>query len=250
MKLEPRRSAVPAVLTDQQERYAVHYATYGDPVDAYRHAYNPTTTRRASLQQLAYRVLHNPKVSARIAALRNANAADEVATRERLIVDLERMVEADVREIVQWRTAPCVHCWPPSDDGLALAVEIDYLAALASADAGEAKPRAFASTPDPSRPRLSCPSCAGSGRTAVTMTDTDLLSEPVRRLIKSVELDGGSLKRLHLHDQAQLRIELHRLRGMHVDRSVNLNVNANVPAFKDMSNDQALDFLESLKPAT
>ena len=42
-----------------------------------------------------------------------------------------------------------------------------------------------------------------------------------RRLLRGIELfPDGSVKRLLLHDQTALRIELHKLRGLHVDRSV------------------------------
>src|SRR6202008_1647956 len=89
-------AASATLLTSTQEAFAVHYATFGDPVQAYRHAYDVTTTRRASVQQMAYRTLHHPAVSARITALRNAAAAgDEAVSRERLIADLEAMVNVD-----------------------------------------------------------------------------------------------------------------------------------------------------------
>jgi len=85
--LPAARKKAPAVrvLTSQQEAFAQHYATYGDPCAAVKHAYNMTTTRRATIQQMAWRALHHPAVAARITLLRNAQAADELASRERLI---------------------------------------------------------------------------------------------------------------------------------------------------------------------
>ena len=44
------------------------------------------------------------------------------------------------------------------------------------------------------------------------------------------------------------RIELHRLKGMHVDRSINVTAHVPVPKLKDMSPAEALDYLESLRP--
>ena len=60
--------------------------------------------------------------------------------------------------------------------------------------------------------------------------------------------DGG-IKRVLLHDAAQLRIELHKLKGLHVDRSVNLNLNAEIkPLRDDMTHDEALALLNRLAP--
>jgi hypothetical protein len=218
----PTKSSPPSgahVLTDQQESYATHYSTFGDPAAAYRHAYNVTTTRRASIQQQAYRVLHNPKVAARITTLRNQSAADALASRESLIADLEAMVNVDTNELMQLRVVPCSGCWP---DAHAWA-----LAAAAALDAGhEAPPK--------DEPNPTCASCAGAGRNVGHLTNTADLSLPARRLFKGLEFfpDGG-VKRVLMHDAAQLRIELHKLKGMHVERheskSFNVNYNLNAP---------------------
>jgi hypothetical protein len=59
----------------------------------------------------------------------------------------------------------------------------------------------------------------------------------------------GSIKRVLLHDAAQLRIELHKLKGMHVDRSVSLNLNADIkPLPSNVSVEDALRMLESIAP--
>src|SRR5580698_251160 len=89
------------LLTAQQEKFAVHYCAFGSAEAAYRHAYDVKTTNRASVQTAAYRALHNPAVAARITMLRNSQAADELASRERLIADLEAMVNVDTNELMQ-----------------------------------------------------------------------------------------------------------------------------------------------------
>jgi hypothetical protein len=61
--------------------------------------------------------------------------------------------------------------------------------------------------------------------------------------------DGG-IKRVLLHDAAQLRIELHKLKGMHVDRSVSLNLNADIkPLPANVSVEEALAMLETIAPS-
>ena len=234
--LAARRSTAVAVpvLTDQQEKFARHYAAFGSAEDAYRHAYHTTTTRRASVQHAAWQTVHIPKVAARITALRNAQAADEMASRESLIADLEAMVNVDTNELMQLRVIPCLACWP---------ADTWEIAAATALDAGHEAPAA-------DEPRASCIPCGGAGRNVGYLTNTADLSPPARRMFKGLEFfpDGG-LKRVLLHDAAQLRIELHKLKGLHIERSVSVNAHVNVPALpKNMSVSDALELLSKLSP--
>ena len=234
MELVPTAQAKPITLTAPQEAFAAHFATFGDPVAAYQHAYNPTTTRRASLQTLAYRVRHHPKVAARIKALWNDSAADAAVSRDRLIADLEDMVNVDTNELMQLRIVPCGACWP--NDVLADAI-------------GRAV-AAHTPMPDSSTPRDDCPACAGAGRPVGHLNNTADLPLPARRMFKGLEFfPEGGVKRVLLHDQAALRIELHKLKGMHVDRSVSLNLNADLkPLKRGMTVEEALQIMESIAP--
>jgi hypothetical protein len=208
-------------LTAQQEAFAVHYATFGDPQAAYRHAYNVTTKRRASVQHSAYQALHHPGIAARVTSLRNTQAANELTTRERLIADLEAMVNVDTNELMQLRVVPCPACWVIPDAW--------EMAAAAALDAGQ-------DVPPVDEPNPRCAVCVGAGRNVGQLTNTADLSLPARRMFKGLEFfpDGG-VKRVLLHDAAQLRIELHKLKGMHVDRSVTLSVHAHVEPLRDMT---------------
>jgi hypothetical protein len=230
-------ASLPArVLTAQQEKFAQHYATFGSAELAYRHAYNVETTRRASVQQTAYRVLHHPAVAARITTLRNADAADELASRERLIADLEAMVNVDANELMQLKVIPCGACWPTP--------EAWPMAAAAALDAGH-------EAPAEDEPNPKCVPCGGAGRNVGHLTNTADLSLPARRMFKGLEFfpDGG-IKRVLLHDAAQLRIELHKLKGLHIDRSISLNVHADIkPLPANVSVEDALRMLETIAPA-
>lgn len=226
--IEPR-------LTDSQERFAVHYATFGDPTGAYRHAYDVTTSNIKTQRAAASRLLAHPGVAQRVVTLRNAAAAgDATLSAHRLIRDLEDMVNVDTNDLMQLRVVPCPACWP--DDVLAAAVG-----------------RALATQtpwPDVGTPRDNCAACAGAGRPVGQLFNTADLPLPARRLFKGIQFypDGG-VKQVLLHDTAALRVELHKLKGMHVDRSVSLNLNADLkPLKRGMSVEEALQIMESIAP--
>jgi hypothetical protein len=109
--------------------------------------------------------------------------------------------------------------------------------------------RGEAPMPDTDAPRDDCPGCVGAGRSVGHLTNTAELSLPARRLFKGLEFfDNGMVKRVLIHDQAALRIELHKLKGMHVDRSVNLTLNADLQPLKaGMSVEEALALMDSVE---
>lgn len=220
--------------------------------EAYRFAYRVgDDTAPGTVRNNGYKVLNHPRVAARVRELQEAAGARSVQSTAYLIRELEEMVSADLNELMQLVVGACRHCyghshryqWRDADE---------YLDACVRAlDASENPPNdaggygyKFDREPHPE-----CDHCQGSGVQRVRFTNTADLSPGVRRLFKGIELfpDGG-IKRVLLHDQMQARIELHKLRGMHIDRSVSLTAHVAVPALKDMSRSEALDFLESLRP--
>ncbi|MGO9994702.1 MAG: hypothetical protein ACLPTF_19595 [Steroidobacteraceae bacterium] len=258
MKLLPavqQSEPLPApLLTSQQEAFAMHYAAFGDPAGAYLHAYHVTTTRRASVQSMGYKTMHHPKVAARIRALRNAQAVtDEAVSAARLIADLEAIAYADADEIMRLAVVNCRWCW-----GTGHAYQFRDDRELADACGKALASKGAVPLPDPAGgvgfrgdrpPNADCPRCDGHGVAMPRFSDTSDASPAARALIKGLELHAdGSVKRVVLHDQMAIRTELHRLRGMHVDRSVSLNVNANVPALKSMTADEAAVLLDRLLP--
>lgn len=223
------------MLTKQQDAFAVHFATYGDAQAAYRSAYNVgDTTKRSSVQQRAWELRHHPKIAARITALRNADAAGELASRERLIADLEALCEVNIDEFMELRIIPCPACWP---------LDAWETAAVTALDAGHEPPAA-------NEPNPLCQPCGGAGRPITHLVPTAQWSAVAKRLFKGVELySDQTVKRILLHDQAQLRIELHRLKGLHIERSVSVNAHVNIPALpKNLSVSDALELLNTLAP--
>jgi hypothetical protein len=101
-------------------------------------------------------------------------------------------------------------------------------------------------------PNPACGQCDGSGVPRVRFSSTADASPGARRLLRGVELfPDGSVKRVLLHDQAALRMELHKLRGMHVDRSLSVNLSAELkPLRKGLTVEEALAIMESVAPTT
>ena len=217
-----QRIAYPLVagLTSRQEIFARSYAEGLSAIDAYLAAFE-TTTRRATARVSAHRLLGNVKVAARVKQLQDEAAKRSTRSAEALIAELEEMVEADINELVRLEMRPCAQCWPE----------------------GESAGR---------DPNPDCTGCDGAGEPRVRFASTSDVSLGARRLLRGIELfPNGSLKRVLLHSQLEARLELHRLKGMHVDRSVSLNLHATIkPLPKGMSVEEALQIMASVCPTT
>lgn len=244
--------AKPDKLTMKQERFARHYVEHGSVVEAYIHAYDvERTTNRNSLRATSFNVLNNPKVRARVAVLQAASSERTITSNADLIASLESIVDADIQEAVTLSVNACRYCHGISNR-YQWRDEVEYYDACAKAiDAGE-------KTPDNNggygfrndrEPNGDCLHCHGVGIPRVRFSNLADVSPGVRKLFKGIELfPDGSVKRVHFYDQSALRVELHRLKGMHIERSISVSARVEVPALKDLSHEQALDFLESLKP--
>lgn len=242
----------PLDLTSKQDAFARAYVQGASVVEAYRFAYDVgDDTAPATARNNAYKVLNHPKVAARIRQLQEAAGSLTAKSTGQLITELEEMVSADLQELMQLVVGACRHCWG-KHGGYQWRDEIEY------ARACDAAMKDGAALPDMSggfgyqferTPNSECDHCGGAGIQRVRFTNTADLSPSVRRLFKGIELfPDGAIKRVLLHDQMQARIELHKLKGMHVDRSISVSATMNVPPAKEWTPEQALDFLESLKP--
>lgn len=249
-------SAVPvqpsAELTSKQDAFARAYAHGCSVVDAYRFAYNVgDTTAPATARNNAYKVLNHPKVAARIRQLQEAAGSLATKSTGQLIRELEDVADADLQELMQLVVGACRHCHG-EHGAYHWRDEVEYARAFDAAMKDRAPPPdlsggfgyVFDRAPSPE-----CDHCGGAGLQRVRFTNTADLSPGVRRLFKGIDLfPDGSIKRVLLHDQMAARIELHRLKGMHVERSVSVTAHVPVPALKELTPEQALDYLESLRP--
>lgn len=239
-------------LTSKQDAFARAYVQGCSVADAYRFAYRVgDDTVPATVRNNGYKVLNHPKVATRIRQLQEAAGAFTTKSTGLLIAELEEMVGADLQELMQLVVGACRACWGEGgahqwrDD-------VEYARACDEAMAtGQPLPSMaggfgyqFERDPNPE-----CGECNGAGIQRVRLTNTADLSPAVRRLFRGIELfPDGSIKRVLLHDQMAARIELHRLKGMHIDRSLSVTARVAVPALQDMSPQQALDYLERLRP--
>jgi phage terminase small subunit len=242
----------PEGLTHKQEAFAQHLAVYGQPVEAYLATYAVKKTRnRNALRASAFNIANHPKVRARVAVLQAASAERAVTTNAELMAALEELVDVDPAEIVAVVVSPCRFCHGINHEYQWATPDEHALACAKSIHRGEPAPNdvgGFGFTLD-REPHGECPQCHGAGDARVHFSNTAAASRGARRLVRGVELfPDGRLKRLHLHDQAALRVELHKLRGMVVDRSLNVNVNTSAPDLRNMSREEQLDLLESIKP--
>jgi hypothetical protein len=247
--------AKPDGLTLKMERFAQHLATHGSPLEAYMHAYDvKRTTNRNALRSTAFNIANHPKVRARVAALQAASAEHAITSNAELMQALEELVEVDPAELVAVVVSACRACfgaaghqyqWIDADEfALACAKAMDAREPIPS-DAGGYGFRLDR------EPHGDCPQCHGAGDARVHFSSTAAASRGARRLLRGVELyPDGRLKRIHLHDQTALRVELHKLRGMVIDRSASVVAHVNVPSLAEIANDpaKALDYLESLRP--
>lgn len=259
----PARRVEPVALTPRQENFAVLVASGIPYVEAYESSYNAAGLARGSLRANAHRAVHHPRVAARIRELQDAVGARALRDTQALVRDLEAAVDADASELVQLLNGSCRRCW--GDGGKAQWASVDEFveACDEAARHNDALPPgapAHLRKPVPDEgggfaytfhrdPNPECVGCSGTGVNRIKFNSTADASPGARRLIRGFETwPNGDIKRLHLADQTALRIELHRLRGLHVDRSLNVNLNASVPTPKDLTHEQALDYLDRLKP--
>jgi len=222
-----------ATLRPKQEVFAQRFAEYGNAARAYREAFDVApTTSAATVRQRAYELAHEPAVAARVREILAAAAEGTTISARSRMVRLQDIVEADPSELARVVVEPCECCW--SDD-VSLAAAMDRAIAAGTALNMDA-------------PQPDCRSCRGHGVQRVVVTPTDQLSPSARRLLKSIRQKASGEIEIRMHDQLVAADMLNKMQGVYVDRSVSINANVTVPALKDMSPTEALDFLETLRP--
>jgi hypothetical protein len=165
-----------------------------------------------------------PKIAARIRELRKAAAERaNVSIAERMAL-LDAIVHADPSEVARLVSAPCPSCWPTE------------------------KAQATLKTlplPDVTAPNPACPACRGK-HLRMEITPTDQLSAAGRAIFKGVRQRSDGSIHVLLEDRQAASDQLNKMQSVYITKSITAHVN--VPALKDMTRDEALDFLESLKP--
>jgi phage terminase small subunit len=226
------RPIVGSTLSDKHERFCqALMANGGNLHEAYRTVYGQAIAH-STVSVNATRLRARRDVQARMAELTAAAAERALVKPVELIQELREIVNADPMELAHVVSDTCPSCWPDAALGAALDAAL--------ADGSE--------HPDFDAPEPSCKACRGRGVQRVVITPTHELRGPAKRLFKGVrQKSDGSIEVL-MHDQDAMRVELHRLLGMHVSRTENLNLNVAVDSSKpspwatgNMSTDEVLE---------
>lgn len=244
------RSPTDSLENPRFEQFALLVVEGYAATEAYRRAFDvdddtmkPPTVRKESM-----RLRHRQDVADRIKHLQATVAERSVLSTSQLVADLEAMAYADINELVRVEVFNCRHCHGVAHeyqwiDGAEFAKALDAAAAAKGALPSPSGTGGFGFVPirDPSP---DCPQCLGNGEQRVRLGNTADASPGARKLFKGVELfPDGSVKRILLHDQLAARQELHRLRGLHVDRSISLSVTARIEPTRDMSPEQIIELM-------
>lgn len=233
-----------------QERFVQEYVLSGNVRKAYVAAFGEAAS--AKPERAGRDLLRNPSVMARLHVHQHAVATMSVKSTEALVRELEEMVDADINEFITVKTGACRYCHGVG--GLYLWRDMaEYEAAVHKAvelrkptpELGGGVGYRFDAGPNPN-----CPQCEGEGIQRVFVRETEDVSPGARKLFKGIECyPDGSIKKILLADQLAARQELHRIRGMHIERSLSVNASVALPNAKDIaaSPEKAMDFLEGLK---
>lgn len=240
----------PTTLPLEVEQFIQEYVICGNPGRAYRTVFGESRSKHPS--RAGRDLLSRPEVRARLRVHQDAVATMSVKSTGALIRELEEIIEADVSELVYIRVGACRYChgvggfyqWRDMaeyEKAVNQAIEMRKASPECTGGFGYRFDTA---------PNDECVHCEGAGLPRVMMADIDTISPGARRLYKGLECNSdGSIKKVLLHDQLAARVELHRIRGLHVERSLNLNLNGNLPDAKEIASspEKVNDFLEGLK---
>lgn len=240
----------PTSLPLEVERFIQEYVICGSPGKAYRAVFGEA--RSKSPAAAGRGLLARPEVIARLRMHQHAIAAMSVKTTDTLVRELEEIVEADVSELIRITTGACRYCWGVG--GFYQWRDMaEYEKAVTDAiNRGKTAPECTGGFEYRFKagPNEDCTVCEGQGIQRIVVADAESLSPAARRLYKGLECyPDGTVKKLLLHDQLAARAELHRIRGMHVERSLNLSLSATLPDAKEIAAnpERVNDFLEGLK---
>jgi hypothetical protein len=252
--VEPALPVLPYKVPDStlpylQERFVQEYVMSGNVRIAYLAAFGEGASAKPA--EAGRLLLRNPSIMARLHVHQHAVATMSVKSTDTLVRELEEMCEADINEFVELKRGACRYCW-----GVAGSYQwrdmAEYEAAVNDCIQRQKPTPPF--TGEGYRhsvePNPGCLQCEGEGLQRVLVRNTDDVSPGARKLFKGIECNSdGSVKKIILADQLAARQELHRIRGMHVERSLNVNVNAQLPNAKDIaaSPERVEDFLKGLK---
>ena len=209
----------PRPLLPRQEKFAQLLATGISATEAYAATHRRRGSSRHGMRSNAFRAAHHPVIARRVMELQAAAVVDAERAIKARVAYLQRIATADPAEIARVVAEPCVGCWPPESH-------------------------------EP-QPNPACSKCRGEGVRRVVITSTDELSPAGRALLKSVRQKADGSIEVRLHDQLAAVDILNKMQGAYVDRSVTLNISAEIkPLKRGMTVEEAVALMESIAPTT
>jgi hypothetical protein len=221
----------PTDLSERHERFVQELLSRDNLADAYLAVY-PSVSREVAFVN-GCRVRARPDVQKRLRVLQAVAAERALVKSELLIEELREIATADAAELSRVVVFPCPECWTDK----ALAEAIDHAFATGG------------TMPEEREPRPDCTRCLGLGDRRIILTPTHELRGAARRLYRGARMKSDGSIEVLLHDQLAARVELHKLAGMHVSRTVNANINVPVAPSKAVTAAEALAYIKSLSPA-
>jgi phage terminase small subunit len=221
----------PTELSERHERFVQELLTRDNMADAYLAVY--PKVRREVAWVNGCRLRARSDVQKRLRLLQAVAAERALVKPERLIEELHEIATADPAELSRVVVFPCADCWTD----LAFGEAIDRAIA------------AGADMPDEHKPRSDCTRCQGLGDRRIVLTPTHELRGAARRLYRGARMKSDGSIEVLLFDQLAARVEMHKLLGMHVSRSVSANINVPVAPSKELTAAEALAYIKSLTPA-
>ncbi len=89
--------------TQKMELACLHFAQCGDKSAAYKHAYNCSNTKPATINNLAYRLFNRDDVKARVEELKKEAASDAIMGREEALKALSEIARFNIGRIADFR---------------------------------------------------------------------------------------------------------------------------------------------------
>ena len=221
-------------LTRRQEAYARCVATGMSYAEAFRSAGLLASSAGSQAHQIGA-LNRTPIVRARIAELRAKFDEHLVSSQLERMTMLRNIVAADPDELSKIVSEPCGNCW--TDEAVAKA----YAAHFSVVEEFDDRPP----LPDQSKPRRDCTHCSGAGISRVVLTPTDELSPEARALFRGAKQNDKGVIEILTHDKMVAADMLNRMQGVYISKSLNLNINANVQAARDVPPEDAARLFEA-----
>lgn len=237
-------SDVDGPLTPKQEKFALAFVHLNNAAAAYRVAYDvrPATLPN-TVKRCGYALAHNPKIQARVRAIKAEMAQGTIADLRELAQMYYDIATADTNEVIRWVHTCCRHCygvghayqWKDAAEFTDAYLKVSDAITDATAERDAAKTnmgrRAAIKLLEGLRmplfdggegydkrldPVLTCPECCGKGVETHELADTTKLTGKAALLYEGLKITQHGIE-VKLADKGAAREALGRMMGAFKD---------------------------------